>query len=96
MDTFEAYLDALLYKMISIYITSLAEKPLVFSGILVSLTPDSIRLVIKSSLDTPNSHKINFNRRFQSSQTFSQLGSIVEIPFNKIDALIHHSNALSH
>ncbi len=95
MEPFEAYLKSLIYKMITVYIVGFPEKPLVFSGILVSYNGHCMRLVIKKSRPKATS-LINFNRRFQASQAPLQMGSLVEIPYSKIDAILHHPSALNH
>lgn len=90
MDEIYSILKTLLYKWLTIYIESYSNQPVVFSGILYQLTPQIASVLIKPAEFIQTSHKvaINFNKEFHSDVKYSP-GSIVEIPLDKIDAILH-------
>lgn len=93
MEAFNTYIKSLLYKTVSIYVTSYTSKPLIFSGVLASIDQKQIRLVIQSEVKS-NPYKINFSRCFKSSDIVFVKGSLIEIPLSKIEAVLHHPSSV--
>ncbi|PKM96238.1 MAG: hypothetical protein CVU84_00550 [Firmicutes bacterium HGW-Firmicutes-1] len=91
MDQLLSLLEKLLYRNITVYVTS--YQSIKFSGVLVFVNKSSIRIVLKKNNDqaSPKRPMINFNKKLYHSEGALYLGAIVEIPIDKIDAVVHYS-----
>lgn len=91
MDQLISLLEKLLYCTITVYVTT--YESIKFSGVLVHVSSSSIRIVLKKNNYQVSSRRpyINFNKKYFDSEGTIYLGSIVEIPINKIDAIVHYS-----
>lgn len=94
MDAFTLFLETLLYKTVSIYVTNYSNNNLIYSGTIFNVSDTCISLIINAG-KTDNFKKqkkpfINFNKQFSFSGIVIHPGSIVEIPINKIEAIVYY------
>lgn len=89
MDDFIVLLDSLLYKSITVYISTYSDKSICFSGVLSKVSKDCITLIL--SITSKRYYRkpfINFNRSFHPSKFVIIPGQNAIIPIDKIDAIV--------
>ncbi len=94
MDAFRYFLETLLYKTVSIYVTNYSNNNLIYCGTILNVTNTYISLVIdvgkREKFHKQKKPFINFNKQFNYSSIIIHPGSIVEIPIDKIEAIVHY------
>lgn len=89
LDNLKSYFESLLYKNITVTICNYADVAKVFTGILIQVDENSIKMVI-TNMKGRTTPEINFKRRLGPKSLADHIGAIVEIPINQIDSFLHH------
>lgn len=94
MEELTLFLKTLLYKSVTIYISTFSNKSVWFTGVLSSVSNNCITIVLtigktKYRYNTSKTF-INFNRYFEPSRILITPGQNVIIPIDKIDAIVFY------
>jgi hypothetical protein len=94
LENLSLFLKTLLYKSVTVYISTFSIKSIWFTGVLSNVSNNCITIILTIGTtnyrNKPKKTYINFNRHFQPSDILINPGQNVIIPIDKIDAIVYY------